>query len=71
MLVEGDWSSDVCSSDLGTITGDAAGVTDQILALLPTGVNQVQIAVRANSCAEHCEQLERFATEVMPTLVSV
>ncbi|MFN8026663.1 MAG: LLM class flavin-dependent oxidoreductase [Acidimicrobiia bacterium] len=61
------------SADLapGTITGDAASVADQILAGTPTGVNQLQIAVRAHSCEEHCAQLEQFAAEVMPLLAPV
>lgn len=55
----------------GTITGNADAVAEQILASTPAGVNQLQIAVRGSSCAEHCDQLEQFAAEVGPQLTSV
>ena len=55
----------------GFITGRAEEVAEQILAGTPAGVNQLQIAVRAGSCAEHCDQLEQFAAEVAPLLATI
>ena len=55
----------------GFITGRAEEVAEQILAGTPAGVNQLQIAVRADSCEEHCHQLERFAAEVAPMLATI
>jgi alkanesulfonate monooxygenase SsuD/methylene tetrahydromethanopterin reductase-like flavin-dependent oxidoreductase (luciferase family) len=57
--------------DPGTITGTPEAIAEQILATTPDGANQLQIAFRADSCAEHCDQLERFAAEVAPMLTPV
>jgi alkanesulfonate monooxygenase SsuD/methylene tetrahydromethanopterin reductase-like flavin-dependent oxidoreductase (luciferase family) len=55
----------------GTITGTGESVADQILAATPAGVNQLQVYVRSASAEDHCDQLERFAAEVLPLLVTV
>ena len=55
----------------GTITGTAQAIAEQILATTPDGVNQLQIAFRAASCEEHCDQIERFGAEVAPMLTTI
>lgn len=50
----------------GTIAGPAAEVADRLTAGLVAGVNQIQVRLKARSCAELLEQMEAFAEHVAP-----
>ncbi len=53
------------------ISGSAASIVDRLAATSPSRANQLQVRFRGHSCAEVCEQIERFAAEVMPHLQSM
>ena len=49
-----------------TVCGSAQVVSEQILAGTAQSVNQLQVRFRARSCAEICDQITAFGTEVAP-----
>lgn len=55
----------------GTITGSPVAVAEQILAGTASGVNQIQVRFASRSCAEQCDQMVAFATEIAPLLTSI
>jgi probable F420-dependent oxidoreductase len=55
----------------GVLTGSAASIAERILEGTAAGVNQLQVRFRARSCDEYCAQMEAFAAEVSPALVTI
>ena len=51
-----------------TVTGSADEIAETLLADTPEGVNQMQLRVIARSVDECCDQLERVADSIIPTL---
>ena len=54
-----------------TVAGSPEQVADQILAGTPDGVNQLQVRFHARSCAELCDQMAAFGTDVAPLVTKV
>jgi alkanesulfonate monooxygenase SsuD/methylene tetrahydromethanopterin reductase-like flavin-dependent oxidoreductase (luciferase family) len=55
----------------GTVSGSPEQVAEQILASTPAGVNQLQVRFRARSCAELCDQMAAFGTDVAPLVTKI
>src|SRR3546814_6360877 len=59
-----DWSSDVCSSDLGTNSGEGPGVVEAIAVTRPSGRAKLGIIVRAIPLGRWSESKQRPAVAV-------
>ena len=55
----------------GTLTGSAQSIAERILAGTASGVNQLQVRFKAQSCQELCDQIAVFAAEVAPFLTTI
>jgi hypothetical protein len=53
------------------VSGSPEAVAEQILAGTPDGVNQLQVRFRARSCAELCDQMAAFGTDVAPLVTKI
>ena len=54
-----------------TLTGSAQSIAERILAGTASGVNQLQVRFKAQSCQELCDQIAAFAAEVAPFVTTI
>jgi hypothetical protein len=61
------------SFDVGeaTLSGSAQSIAERILEGTATGVNQLQVRFKAQSCDELCDQIAAFASEVAPFVTTI
>ena len=61
------------SFDVGeaTLSGSAQSIAERILEGTATGVNQLQVRFKAQSCDELCDQIAAFASEVAPLVTTI
>lgn len=54
-----------------TLSGSAQSIAERILAGTASGVNQLQVRFKAQSCQELCDQIAAFAAEVAPLVTTI
>jgi probable F420-dependent oxidoreductase len=54
-----------------TLVDSPAGLAEQLVALVPAGVNQWQVRFRARSADELCDQIEAFGAGVLPLVQEI